>query len=224
MSFNFNNLCACGCGIAVKGRFKRGHNSRLPEQKEFKRLGIQRAFVEGRLVRGPGMSWNTGLTKQTDERVLKSAKTLSRTNSSPEMSALLSKRMSQFRKNGTVVSPSGSQNGMWKGGTTTITQGLRGSKRYYHEWKLPILNRDCFSCTNCGSKQNVVVHHDKERCSHVVSHVLNQLYPDVKRSTLSFDQRKLVVNAVVDYHIQNNVSGVTLCRSCHNEYHRVYGK
>ena len=34
-----------------------------------------------------------------------------------------------------------------------------------------------------------------------------------------FDRKKEISDKVIQYHIKNNVSGVTLCRDCHNKLH-----
>jgi len=34
-----------------------------------------------------------------------------------------------------------------------------------------------------------------------------------------FEIKKIISDTVVDYHINNKVSGITLCHKCHNELH-----
>lgn len=35
----------------------------------------------------------------------------------------------------------------------------------------------------------------------------------------TIDEKRKIVNKIVDYHITNNVSGITLCHSCHKIEH-----
>jgi hypothetical protein len=217
--------CNCNCGTEVKGRFKRGHSSRLKYQRDAITAGLRNASTKGRLKRGKGVSWNVGLTKITDERVERSARKLSKTNSTEENRRALSKRMSHMRRSGVVVSPSGPKNGMWKGGTTTVKQLIVGCRRLYELWKKPILVRDGFKCVKCKTGGNLAIHHDVEKMSDILDMFMVEMFPHILlRTELTHDEKRKVVDAVVNYHIEKNVHGVTLCRSCHDSLHDVEGR
>ena len=40
-----------------------------------------------------------------------------------------------------------------------------------------------------------------------------------KGIVMDFDLKKSIAEKIVDYHIKNKVSGITLCDKCHEKYH-----
>jgi hypothetical protein len=59
------------------------------------------------------------------------------------------------------------------------------------------------------------VHHDGERFADIVKKFLPN---DLHR--LTWDEETEVVSKVVDYHVEQKVSGITLCDSCHEDNHQ----
>jgi hypothetical protein len=115
----------------------------------------------------------------------------------------------------------GSLSTNWKGGTSTVTQRLRGGA-LYRLWKFPILQRDSFACVRCqrnSTETKLHVHHDDERFATILQKCLLELFPDAHEREISFEEGFRVIEAVVDYHVQKNVSGVTLCVDCHRDIH-----
>ena len=35
----------------------------------------------------------------------------------------------------------------------------------------------------------------------------------------NFERKKDICERIVNYHVKNNISGITLCKSCHNQMH-----
>ncbi len=70
------------------------------------------------------------------------------------------------------------------------------------------------SVEECGKNKNLHVHHNKEQMSEIIQ---KHLVDDMKPKT--FEEKEMIADAVVDYHINNHVSGITLCGKCHNEIH-----
>ena len=91
---------------------------------------------------------------------------------------------------------------------------VRSSSKLYKEWKYPILVRDKFQCIKCKNTEKLHVHHDKETMSSIVKkHVLTDI------DNMDFDLKREIADKIVEYHINNEVSGVTLCVKCHGELH-----
>lgn len=79
--------------------------------------------------------------------------------------------------------------------------------------------RDGFQCQRCQKAKggDLCVHHDVERFATILSKIVGGR--DV--STMTFEEQGKIVDAVVAYHLDNSVSGITLCRPCHDEVHRI---
>lgn len=211
------NLCACGCGGTTKGMWVKGHHSRVEnvsrraDVREKRSVMFLRLHAEGKL----GEAWNKGLTKEQDSRLVKCGRPVDVL--SDEERQFRSEEMKKRWKDGSIVPFTGSSHSQWKGGTSSITQRLRGHSRMYKEWKLPILQRDGFECTVChrgALETRLAVHHDKERFAAIL-----HLFVKVDGPELTWEQETEVVEKVVDYHVQERVSGVTLCHDCHAKVH-----
>ncbi len=123
--------------------------------------------------------------------------------------------MSEQRKDGTLPILHGSDHPGWKGGVSEINALARARKRLYTDWKYPILVRDGFKCAECGNTNSKLhVHHNEEQmCKIIEKHILDDMDPK------TFEEKEFIADAVVDYHIKNNVSGITLCKECHENKH-----
>lgn len=219
--------CACGCGTQVKGTFAQGHHVRMPGSNPYTAKEVQRRSRETRAkMKEEGTfpsAWSKGLTKETDERVvLNGLRGSASIMANPEERKRRSEQMKKDRLDGTIPTLSGPGHSQWKGGTSSISQRLRGSA-LYREWKFPILQRDGFSCRRCGKGSldaRLAVHHDQVR----FASILHRCMPDFAgERELTWDEQTAVVDEVVRIHLEEKVSGITLCYDCHFQVHREEG-
>lgn len=215
--------CKCGCkgkvrwSYDLKGfrEFCQGHQSRVHNNWGHNSKAIERSAKTRRqqYASGARKPWNDGLTIR-DERVKKNVGVLIDFTRTPEERIVRSKRMRKGRLSGTVPTQHGPDHPNWKGGVSEINVLARARTRLYKEWKYPILTRDGFKCTECGETKDLQVHHDKERmCEIIERHMVDGMDPQ------TFEEKEFIADAVVDYHIKNKVSGVTICRGCHGKIH-----
>ena len=216
-------VCKCGCGEKVKWSYVRhgfselchGHYSRIHNNWGHNPKAIENSSNTRReqYASGDRTTWNTGLTIE-DPRVKKNIDVLTDFTRTPEERKIRSDRMRENRLNGTVPTLHGPDHSQWKGGVSEINVLARARKRLYTEWKYPILVRDEFKCVECGKTGNLHVHHDKEQmCEIVARHIVDGIDPQ------TFEEKEFIADAVVEYHIKNSVSGVTLCEECHGKIH-----
>lgn len=217
--------CQCGCENRTKWShhlkgfrmYSAGHQSRVSNNWGHNKSALKKS-LETRIKRfdsGELTTWNSGLTKHSDKRLENQGITISNTiKSNPIELKRRADSMSKNRKNGTVPTLYGPQSSQWKGGISEVNNIARSDKRLYDEWKYPILVRDGFKCVECGNSGSLHVHHNKETMSEIVKkHVVDNGF------VMSFDLKKCIAGKIVDYHIQQNVSGVTLCGDCHQKFH-----
>jgi hypothetical protein len=212
--------CKCGCGIEMKWTnvgykdYAKGHYSRVKNNWGHN-ISAQLKSAETRrqqYASGEREVWNKGLTID-DERVKNNGVSISNSFSDDRKSRYAT-IMSQNRKNGVVPTLFGPDSSRWKGGTSEVNNIARSNKRLYDEWKYPILIRDGFKCVECGNSKKLHIHHDKEKfCEIVEKHMPDQIL------ITDFELKKSIAEKIVDYHIQNKVSGITLCGKCHEKYH-----
>lgn len=210
--------CLCGCGTEVKNKWVRGHPARVnnvskrADVKEMRRKSMKERHENG-IMPEP---WNKGKTADTDERLAKAGETW-KANLTEDKREQLSNRMKQQWEDGNLEPLRGKDHPNWKGGTSSITLRIRGSHFLYLNWKKPILIRDNFSCTNCKAIGNLEIHHNVER----MNEIIKRFIPEDKHE-LSWDEESVIVEQVEKYHIENNVSGLTLCTKCHDEEHKSH--
>lgn len=106
----------------------------------------------------------------------------------------------------------GSNNKNWKGGITGWRKLARG--RLNEHFVRPVMERDGFKCMWCGSLKNLVVHHSKRSFMKIVHIALSQGYTE--------DNLETFVSEIVALHTLED--GVTLCKQCHDKYHKENGK
>jgi len=122
--------------------------------------------------------------------------------------------MSKNRKSGLINVGLGPTSHNWKGGVSSINVITRVNKRLYTEWKYPILVRDGFKCTQCSKSTDLHVHHDKETMSEIIKkHMVDGI------DVVDFEFKRIIMEKVIDYHVNNKVSGITVCNECHEKYH-----
>lgn len=227
--------CKCGCGEPVKfltielgfREYKVGHISRINNNYQTEKSinnsknAIKKLNEQGKWSQLK-KDWSKGLTKETDQRVKNMADSI---NSNPEEIKKRSERFSKLRLNGTVQTLYGPEHSQWKGGVSPLNNLCRNYIRFYKEWKYPRLVEAGFKCSECFSNKKLEVHHDKQTFSEVLRIVAkeNSWEENLTTSTISTNEienlKQQIKDAVVDYHIQHNVSGKVLCYECHQNIH-----
>lgn len=105
----------------------------------------------------------------------------------------------------------GSKNHNWKGGLAGWRKLARG--RLNEHFVRPVMKRDGFVCQWCNSKKNIVVHHSKRSFMDIVY---------IVRQKCNEDNLEEFVNLIVEEHCLED--GITLCKKCHDTYHKEFGK
>lgn len=217
--------CKCGCREPVEWSIKkksfcdyrRGHQSRIKNNWGHNPVAIA-ASSETRRKQyecGERAVWNDGLD-ESDPRVKNNIKHLIDFSRTDAQRKVRSERMKLCRSDGTIPTLFGKDSSHWKGGVSSVNQIARASNRLYKEWKLPILQRDGFKCTECSATKDLHVHHDAETFSEIIKKVMTI---DDYENIENFDRKKQVAERVIDYHTSHSVSGKTLCVECHNILH-----
>ena len=158
-----------------------------------------------RFARGELVPWAKGKTKETDAGVAAMAETMSgvmrkkkRRNRMAFYKSLgLSQQEAESRLSGRLH--------------TLCYRDARLGK----QWRHPILERDGRRCRHCGSEAALHVHHDRVFMVTIINNVLARR----DASLMQEDELFGVIDDVVSYHIDNDVSGITLCRECHTKEH-----
>jgi len=218
-------LCKCGCGGKVKWSYGlksfcelcKGHYSRIHNNWGHNKKCLEKS-LETRIKRfnsGELTTWNSGLSKETDERVKNNGLATSIAFTQDRKNKY-SRTMKENRLNGTIPTLNRSNHSQWKGGISNIYPIVYADRRLYKEWKYPILVRDGFKCVKCGSDDKLHIHHDKEYMTEIIKKHMVEITEEMLKD---FEIKKLISDTVVDYHINNKVSGITLCHKCHNELH-----
>lgn len=232
--------CACGCGSEVKyldfGRgfslYKWGHAASVKNNFQTEK-SVANSKKTRKWMHQEGLIpiWSKGLTKETDERLIATGTNGKKwLESHPERRVELSDRMRKNRRNGTVKSPSGEKNGNWKGGISPLYTVCHSNPRLYSEWKYPLLVESKFMCSKCGTQKSPFeIHHDQELMCEIVKMIASQnnwnqtlalnLQPD---DSLLFEKKMDISEAVANYHIENKVSGICLCKECHKKIHKSH--
>jgi hypothetical protein len=219
--------CKCGCGevpvfrgfVKGYGEWLRGHISRVKNNWGHNEFAIEKSAETRReqYKNGQRKVWNLGLTKETDLRVAEYGKHSSA--SIKANSSELKRRKLHAEKqwqSGAFSVKWGKESHGWKGGTSSINNLIRVNKRLYNEWIYPILCENGFKCQNCKLSKQLEVHHNDETMAEIISKYVD------KTKEYTFDEKREIMNIVIDYHISNNVSGEVLCKSCHKKLHPSY--
>jgi len=241
-----NNLteaptCACGCKEPTKfldaGRgyseYKHGHISRVKNNFVTKKAQENSASTRRKMIKDgtwkpfaskeTGEAWNKGLTKESDQRIANMAASISENE---EELRKRSQRMKKGRLDGTVPTLYGKDHSQWNGGTSALVNVCRSYPPYYRGWVKVKLQHASFKCTKCDEIKDLHVHHDQETFSDILRKiaVLNKwektLSMPVAKNDIKLMKLKMkIADEVADYHINNDVSGVVLCKSCHKKEH-----
>lgn len=217
--------CGCGCGEKVKWShslkgftsYKQGHQSRVHNNWGHNKKAIEASAQTRReqFASGERTMWSKGKTVETDPSLQSAAKKLS-ARFTKKIKKEYSVRMKTMRADGTIPTLYRENSSQWKGGVSSINQLARADKRLYDEWKLPILQRDRFKCTQCPATKDLHIHHNGESFSNIIKKVMTiEDYEKLEE----FDRKKDISERVVAYHINHHVSGATLCKDCHKALH-----
>lgn len=221
-------VCGCGCGEKTKWsytnkRFREfsavGHLMRVRNNWGHNQKAIDASAETRRkqYASGERHGWCEGLSIETDERIRRLAqKTKDSINSNSAELKRRSESMSKMRKGGTIPTLYREKSSQWKGGVSSIQQIARSDKRLYDVWKYPILVGSGFKCCKCPNTKNLHVHHNDISFSEIIKKVMT--IDDYERID-DFEVKKDVTRRVIDYHIENRVSGEVLCRDCHGKIH-----
>lgn len=219
-------MCVCGCGEETKfktlqlgfNNIIKGHNARIdnpytrPEIQERSQVTRRKMWKNGELK-----TWVEGKTKESDERIAAMGKKISKTLRANNLErARRSKRMRENRLNGTIPTLYGEKSSQWQGGTSAIQSFVRST--LYNDWIFPILQKSNFRCQRCNATTKLCVHHDSETFSSILRKAMTQFNID-SFANISHEFKTHIANWVRSYHINNNVSGITLCQTCHREEH-----
>lgn len=159
------------------------------------------------------VAWNKGLTTESDVRVAVYGQTYSE-NYSEESRAQKSEMMKQLWVERKIVPLRGPEHSQWAGGVSALQALVRS--HIFTQWTYPKLKRDGFRCTACGSSEHLCVHHDDERFSQILRRFVGD---GVNGLGMSFEEKLEVADRVLIYHLDSDVSGVTLCETCHGRAH-----
>lgn len=218
--------CECGCGEQTRFltlergffRFRNGHNDRVHNNWGHNPVAKDKSRAVQKEMRARG-EWKPnpykGLTKETDGRLALRGERV-KAAFTPEKSEKYSKQMKQHRLDGTIPTLSGSAHSQWKGGTSAISARCHGSSRLFREWKYPKLHTAGFKCRHCGKSEKLQVHHNGERMAEIIKQCNDRLNP---AHIDDLDLATRVVEAVIDYHVSNDVSGEVICKPCHKLEH-----
>lgn len=219
---NIKPTCKCGCHGALKfmgieqgyTEWIRGHVSRVKnnwghnDAAREKSLDTRRSMFE----RGELSTWNDGLTKETDKRVAAYGEVQS-ANFTPERKAACGQTMTNSWATGAITPLTGSAHPQWAGGVSAV-HGLCRS-HLFRPWVYPKLVAAKFMCSRCGVSKDLHVHHDDVRFSTILRGVVAALGEPGE----DFAKKAAIAEAVTQYHLDRDVSGVVLCEECHKLAH-----
>jgi len=160
-------------------------------------------FKKGKLK-----NWITGLTKNTDKRVMNISKALFGKKHSQEHRAK-NKKASIGKSVGNknpCFGKFGSNHPAWKGDKAKgiLRERIYGSQKY-KDWRRAVFTRDNWTCQECGKQGYIEAHHNKKSYSLIMKNI--NTYDEAIKCKKLWD-------------IGN---GKTLCRSCHEKTFVFFG-
>ena len=230
---NIEPTCACGCNASVKfhnfnhgfSKYKPGHQSRVKNNWGHNKEAQKKSQDKRREMFESGEAdwiWCKGKSKETDVRVQKMSEKVSKTIMADDKERKArSIKMRKGRLDKTIPNLYGPAHPAWKGGTSSVTNTIRGNSRFHKLWKFPKLKAADFKCTQCGSSFSLCVHHDKDRMCDIIRVVIEQTGYDAVNADETAKSK--ICNAITDYHVEKGVSGIVLCYSCHADVHADEG-
>jgi len=245
---NIVPTCKCGCGGEVYffglmqgfGSYVKGHHVREydknpwnkengTEAKKKSKETKKKLYEEGKFKYFDGKEpWNKGKRKALDPEYAARITFTDTVEFKQNQAKIIKKNM----QDGKIVFRKGENSSLWKGGISPLNSYCRSSSDLYKKWIYPCLVKDEFKCQHCGiSDSELEVHHDGETFSSILrkiataegwmeKHFLNERLQNPDQETL--DLKNKIRDLVIKYHVENNVSGISLCQGCHENLHENY--
>jgi hypothetical protein len=220
--------CACGCGQTTKyydydrgyAEYIRGHHSRVKNNWGHNEAALAKSQDVRReqIAAGEWKAWNKGETKETDDRVASLGQKQS-SNFTPERRAKRGEIMTKSWQTGVITPLTGSAHSQWKGGVSSLQELTRS--HLYRAWSRPKMVQANFTCQHClgvSAGGGLEVHHDQERFAEILQKAMHH-FKVIDATQLTFEQKQELTLWVIDYHLNNNVSGIVLCEGCHEKAH-----
>lgn len=221
--------CKCGCGQVPKYYdhkqgymdYVRGHHARVSNNWGHNQVVKRKSQDVRREMhkRGEIKIWNKDETKETNTRIAAYGVTQSN-NFTSERRQKRSNIMTNSWDTGAIVPLYGKESSQWKGGTSTLQPVCRS--RVFNTWARPKLEAAKYICQFCHAPdgRSVVVHHDGERFAKILHNAIEEFGEiDETVENGDFEKKSKIADWVTDYHQVQNVSGLVLCKSCHQIAH-----
>jgi len=81
-----------------------------------------------------------------------------------------------------------------------------------------------FTCSSCGSKEDICIHHSERRFSDILREAARIVGYDGIVHDADFEKKSEVARMAVSIHLDDDVPGVVLCRECHALEHERLGE
>jgi len=146
------------------------------------------------------IAWNKGIpfSEESKQKMSESHQNISEETRQKMSESQLGKIV--WNKGIKCPETSGENNGMWKGGITTLTRQIRCSFEY-RQWRSDVYTRDNFICQECGQWGGKLhAHHIKLFASILQKYEITTLEEAIECEEL--------------WNINN---GITLCKECHRK-------
>jgi hypothetical protein len=223
--------CKCGCGTVPKffglgrgyGEWIRGHVSRVTNNwgHNEKALEKSHATCNEKRARGEMPAWNKGLSVETDSRVEAYGQKVA-TSFTLDKKLEYSERLTRNRLDGTVPTLRGADHPQWKGGLSSINN--LAHSLLYKAWIFPKMKAGNFTCSSCGSKEDICIHHSERRFSDILREAARIVGYDGIVHDADFEKKSEVARMAVSIHLDDDVPGVVLCHECHALEHERLGE
>ena len=217
--------CKCGCGEAVKyhtivvgfSEYAWGHATRVSNNWGHNKNALDKShdFRRQQIKDGTWVPWNKGETKTSNKSIAAYANGISN-SFTDEKRARYSSMLRKNRLSRVVPNLTGPNHPNWNGGVSSVQSLCRS--HLHRPWVYPKLVAAGFKCKKCMSSKDLQVHHDQERfCDIARMHCVQFGYDGAD----DFETKCKIAEAVTQYHIDNQVSGVVLCEACHDSEHNL---
>ena len=208
---NSNNICCCSdshnkCpnmrlknrkGISKNGAWNKGLTKDDDDRVRRNALGVKRTRQKMSL-NGELTAWNKGLTKDDDDRIRKYSESMSKSR----------KGVPNYKNR----KPISERRELCK---SFINFKYEFKKILWTRWTFPILQRDHFKCTMCGSAKNLEVHHKKPYREIFIEAVHNQKLFEHEWLEWSEIEINNLIDEILKLHPLE--IGITVCRKCHSK-------
>jgi hypothetical protein len=101
----------------------------------------------------------------------------------------------------------GEENPNWRGGITPLNDKIRHSKEY-NNWRTNIFKRDNYKCQICDGNNNILIAHHIHFFNKIMKENSIKTFEDAIRCTELWDKS----------------NGITICKECHDLFHKYIKK